>query len=66
VYHIDLYRLESSRDLVNLGWDDVLRDEALVIIEWPERAEGQLPDTSLQLEIEHHPTDPNRRLLLAG
>jgi tRNA threonylcarbamoyladenosine biosynthesis protein TsaE len=66
VYHIDLYRLESSRDLVNLGWDDVLRDEALVIIEWPERAEGHLPDKSLQLEIEHHPTDPHRRLLLAG
>ena len=66
VYHIDLYRLGSSRDLVNLGWDDVLRDEALVIIEWPERAEGRLPDKVLHIEIEHHPSDPNRRVLLAG
>jgi len=66
VYHIDLYRLGSPRELVNLGWDDVLRDEAVAIIEWPERAEGRLPDNALHIEIEHHPTDPNRRVLLAG
>ena len=66
VYHIDLYRLESARELVNLGWDDVLRDDALVLIEWPERAEGRIPDDALHIEIEHHPTDPDRRLLLAG
>ena len=66
VYHLDLYRLESARDLTNLGWDDVLRDDALVLIEWPERAEGHIPDDSLHIEIEHHPTDPTRRLLLAG
>jgi tRNA threonylcarbamoyladenosine biosynthesis protein TsaE len=66
VYHIDLYRLESARELTNLGWDDVLRDDALVLIEWPERAEGRIPDDALHIEIEHHPTDPDRRLLLAG
>lgn len=66
VYHIDLYRLESARELVHLGWDDVLRDDALVLIEWPERADGHIPDDALHIEIEHHPTDPTRRLLLAG
>lgn len=66
VYHIDLYRLETARELVNLGWDDVLRDDALVLIEWPERADGHIPDDALHIEIEHHPTDPTRRLLLAG
>lgn len=66
VYHLDLYRLESPRELVNLGWNDVLRDNALVIIEWPERAEGHLPGDVLHIEIEHHPTDPARRVLLAG
>ena len=66
VYHLDLYRLESANDLTNLGWDDVLRDDALVLIEWPERAEARLPDDALHLELEHHPTDAARRLLLAG
>ena len=66
VYHVDLYRLESARELVNLGWDDVLRDDALVLVEWPERAERHIPDDALHIEIEHHPTDAARRLLLAG
>ena len=66
VYHLDLYRLNSVRELVNLGWDDVLRDDALVLIEWPERAEGHLPETALHIEVEHHPSDSSKRLLLAG
>ena len=66
VYHLDLFRLESPRDLENLGWDDVLREDALVLVEWPERANGLIPDDALHIELEHHPTDPTRRLLLAG
>lgn len=66
VYHLDLYRLESAKELVNLGWDDIMRDDAIVLIEWPERAEGRVPDDALHVELEHHPTDPSRRLLLAG
>lgn len=66
VYHIDLYRLAGARELTNLGWDDVLRDDALVLVEWPERADGYIPDDALHIEVEHHPTDPTRRLLLAG
>lgn len=66
VYHLDLYRLESPRELENLGWDDVLRDDALVLVEWPERANGLIPDDALHIELEHHPTDATRRLLLAG
>lgn len=66
VYHLDLYRLESPRELENLGWDDVLRDDAIVLVEWPERANGLIPDDALHIVLEHHPTDPTRRLLLAG
>lgn len=66
VYHIDLYRLAGARELTNLGWDDVLRDDALVLVEWPERGDGYIPDDALHIEVEHHPTDPTRRLLLAG
>ena len=66
VYHLDLYRLESPREIENLGWDDVMRDEALVLVEWPERANGLIPDDALHIELEHHPTDATRRLLLAG
>jgi tRNA threonylcarbamoyladenosine biosynthesis protein TsaE len=66
VYHIDLYRLEAPQQLVNLGWDDILRDDALVLVEWPERAHGNLPAETLHLQLEHHPTEPSKRFLLAG
>ena len=66
VYHLDLYRLTAPEELVNIGWDDVFRDDALVLIEWPERAGERLPDDLLHVELEYHPTDASRRLLLAG
>lgn len=65
VYHIDLYRLEGERDLQNIGWDDVLQSEALVLVEWPERAAGRMP-AHLPIELRHIPGDPNRRVLYAG
>ena len=42
VYHLDLYRLQSSRELDELGWDEA-RADGIVIVEWPERAVGYMP-----------------------
>lgn len=66
VYHLDLYRLEGPHDLANLGWDDIIGDRALVIIEWPERAGDLLPRDHVPIELAHLPDDPSRRLLYAG
>ena len=66
VYHIDLYRLDDPSQLTNLGWDDILSDHALVLVEWPERAGERLPDDHLPIDIDYAPGDPERRLLLAG
>jgi tRNA threonylcarbamoyladenosine biosynthesis protein TsaE len=38
VFHVDLYRIADASELEFLGWSD-LRD-GLLLIEWPERAEG--------------------------
>jgi tRNA threonylcarbamoyladenosine biosynthesis protein TsaE len=38
IYHIDLYRIETERELATLGIDDLMRDERnLVLIEWGEK-----------------------------
>ncbi len=66
VYHLDLYRLESPRDLTNIGWDDIMASHAIVLVEWPERAGDRMPPDAVPIELEHHPADPDRRLLLAG
>lgn len=65
VYHIDLYRLESEAQLTNLGWDEIVNAEALVIVEWPERAGVRFP-AHVPIALEYEPGDASRRILLAG
>ena len=66
VYHLDLYRLEDPRELDGLGWDEIVAAHALVLVEWPERAAGRVPAGAVALDLEHHPSDDERRVLLAG
>jgi tRNA threonylcarbamoyladenosine biosynthesis protein TsaE len=66
VFHLDLYRLEREDELTNIGWDEILSEEALVIIEWPERAGTRVPRLHVPIELQHLPDDPARRLLYAG
>ena len=38
VYHVDCYRLKSPDEARDIGFDDMTRERAIVLIEWPERA----------------------------
>jgi tRNA threonylcarbamoyladenosine biosynthesis protein TsaE len=38
VYHVDCYRLRSPAEAQDLGFDDMVREGAILLIEWPERA----------------------------
>ena len=64
VFHVDLYRLEGPRDLQNIGWDDMVRGDAIVIVEWPGRAGAAIPHDALALELRLVEGDPARRELL--
>lgn len=37
IYHVDLYRLDTLKDLASIGLEDILRDDAVVMIEWGEK-----------------------------
>ena len=37
LFHLDVYRLESERQLDTLGLDDLLTPDALVVVEWGEK-----------------------------
>ncbi len=55
VYHLDLYRLGHGEELEYLGLRDLLAETAVVLIEWPERGDGWLPDPDLRVRIAHCP-----------
>jgi tRNA threonylcarbamoyl adenosine modification protein YjeE len=50
LWHLDLYRIESPDDAIELGIEDALLDAAC-LIEWPERLETLLPDSCLSIQI---------------
>lgn len=66
VYHLDLFRLDNESQLTNIGWDDLLDERALLIVEWPERAGNLMPSDHLHIDLEHLPNDSAHRILLAG
>lgn len=66
VYHLDLYRLDGPAELTNIAWDEIVSDEAIVLIEWPERAGDRIPRVHVPISLQHLSDDPLRRLLYAG
>jgi tRNA threonylcarbamoyladenosine biosynthesis protein TsaE len=43
VYHVDCYRLKAPDEARDLGFEDMVRERAIVLVEWPERAGGWVP-----------------------
>ncbi len=43
--HIDAYRLDSSAELLNLGWTKIISDpKNIILIEWSERVSDIMPE----------------------
>lgn len=53
IVHADLYRIERPEELDGLGWDDLVRDPSVVLVEWADRARGRLPPDRWDVTLEH-------------
>ncbi|MEX6632600.1 tRNA (adenosine(37)-N6)-threonylcarbamoyltransferase complex ATPase subunit type 1 TsaE [Hyphococcus lacteus] len=63
LWHFDLYRLEDPNDVWELGLEEAL-EGGVVLIEWPERIDGLLPEKSLGLRLETSGPSKARRAIL--
>ena len=52
VFHFDLYRLSDPGELDYIGIDEYFADGHLCLVEWPEKASGQLPQHDLEISID--------------
>lgn len=51
--HIDAYRLKSEHELEVLGWKEIISEKRnLVLIEWPERVPGLMPERAVRLHFD--------------
>lgn len=61
IVHVDLYRIDSTDELWELGWADLGDGSEIVLIEWPERAEGLLPPDHWLISLSVPDGEPMRR-----
>jgi tRNA threonylcarbamoyladenosine biosynthesis protein TsaE len=58
-WHFDFYRFDDPQEWEDAGFRDVFASSGLKLVEWPEKADGLLPQADLVLDIE--PRDDEQR-----
>ena len=65
VYHIDLYRVDTPRQLETLGLDDLIAENSVLLIEWGEKFPRFLRDRDVEISLERV-GENGRRILIRG
>jgi tRNA threonylcarbamoyladenosine biosynthesis protein TsaE len=60
VYHVDLYRLEGTNDLLSIALEDILAEPGIAIIEWSEHLSLFSAWPVFRIELEHAGQDRRR------
>jgi tRNA threonylcarbamoyladenosine biosynthesis protein TsaE len=65
LYHIDLYRIDTQRELDTLALDDLMDPKHILLIEWGEKFERFVRERDVEIAIDHLGGD-ERRIAFAG
>jgi tRNA threonylcarbamoyladenosine biosynthesis protein TsaE len=63
LYHIDLYRIDTQRELDTLGLDDLLAPNCILLIEWGEKFPRLQSEQNLEIALERV-AETERRIIL--
>ena len=66
LFHFDMYRLGSSDELYDIGWDDYLERGGVCAVEWSERVADALPEDAVTVDIARGETDEERIITVTG
>ena len=66
LFHFDLYRLASSDELFEIGWEDYLRRGGVCAVEWSENAAGALERDTVRVDLRRGAEDGQRVITIQG
>src|SRR3990167_10109752 len=53
-YHFDVYRINSEKEILNLGWEEIISNpENIVLVEWADKIEKILPKGCVKINFKH-------------
>jgi len=65
IYHIDLYRVDTPRELETLAIDDLLDPKSLILIEWGEKFDRFVRERNLEISFERT-GENHRKITISG
>jgi tRNA threonylcarbamoyladenosine biosynthesis protein TsaE len=65
VYHVDLYRVDTPRQLETLGLDDLIAENSILLLEWGEKFQRFVDERDIEIQIERLGEDERRIRILA-
>ncbi len=60
LYHMDLYRLDSFEEVLDLGLDEYIFGDGVSVVEWADKAAEAFPENHMLIEIEQTGEDSRR------
>ncbi|MCD7918118.1 MAG: tRNA (adenosine(37)-N6)-threonylcarbamoyltransferase complex ATPase subunit type 1 TsaE [Clostridiales bacterium] len=65
LFHFDMYRLGSSEELYDIGWEDYLARGGVCAVEWSENVEDALEDC-IRVDIRRGLDEDSRKITITG
>ena len=66
LFHFDMYRLGSSEELFDIGWEDYLARGGVCAVEWSENVDDALDDDAIRVDIRRGAQDDQRVISVTG
>jgi tRNA threonylcarbamoyladenosine biosynthesis protein TsaE len=64
--HVDVYRIDRFQELHDLGFEELLRDDAVTLVEWGDVIDGMLPGDRLDVRLAAGGDDDERVVEIEG
>jgi len=64
--HVDVYRIDTVQELYDLGFEELVRDDGVTLVEWGDMIDGILPGDRLDVRLTPGATDDERVVEIEG